>query len=57
MHSHHHSYRDWEDIIRLPLEDVAATPSFVFLWVGTGEGLENGRRAFTKWGYRRMYEY
>jgi hypothetical protein len=47
--------RDWEDIIQLPLEDITSSPSFVFMWVGTGEGLENGRRAFHKWGFRRMY--
>jgi N6-adenosine-specific RNA methylase IME4 len=36
------------------LEEVAATPSFVFLWCGSGEGLEHGRRCLDKWGFRRV---
>ncbi|KAG2143861.1 MT-A70-domain-containing protein [Suillus cothurnatus] len=34
---------------------LAADPSFVFMWVGSGagEGLERGREVLAKWGYRR----
>ncbi|KAJ3307974.1 N6-adenosine-methyltransferase subunit mettl14 [Blyttiomyces sp. JEL0837] len=43
----------WDEVAALPLEDVAAVPSFVFLWTGDGEGLERGRDLLAKWGYRR----
>jgi mRNA m6A methyltransferase non-catalytic subunit len=34
---------------------MAADPSFIFLWVGSGagDGLEKGREVLAKWGYRR----
>ena len=32
---------------------MGAVPSFVFLWVGAGEGLEEGRATLRAWGYRR----
>lgn len=37
------------------MPSLAADPSFVFLWVGSGagEGLERGREVLGKWGYRR----
>ncbi|CAG8559922.1 7548_t:CDS:2, partial [Paraglomus brasilianum] len=34
-------------------EDVAATPSFIFIWSGDSEGLDRGRQLLLKWGYRR----
>jgi mRNA m6A methyltransferase non-catalytic subunit len=45
----------WEHLQELPIPQLAADPSFVFLWVGsgTGEGLERGREVLAKWGYRR----
>jgi N6-adenosine-specific RNA methylase IME4 len=36
------------------VEEVSDTPSFVFLWCGSGEGLEHGRRCLDKWGFRRV---
>jgi hypothetical protein len=35
------------------IQAIADTPSFVFLWVGDGVGLEQGRQCLKKWGFRR----
>jgi N6-adenosine-specific RNA methylase IME4 len=45
----------WDTLQELPLASLAADPSFVFLWVGSGagDGLERGREVLAKWGYRR----
>ncbi|ESK89921.1 transcription regulator [Moniliophthora roreri MCA 2997] len=45
----------WENLQSLPIPSLAADPSFVFLWVGSGagDGLERGREVLAKWGYRR----
>ncbi|KAG0700505.1 MT-A70-domain-containing protein [Suillus ampliporus] len=45
----------WDDLQALPVPSLAADPSFVFMWVGSGagEGLERGREILAKWGYRR----
>ncbi|KAF8841035.1 MT-A70-domain-containing protein [Paxillus ammoniavirescens] len=45
----------WEELQELPIPTLAADPSFVFMWVGSGagEGLERGREVLAKWGYRR----
>ncbi|KAK7029836.1 MT-A70-domain-containing protein [Favolaschia claudopus] len=45
----------WEHLQELPIPALAADPSFVFLWVGSGagEGLECGREVLARWGYRR----
>lgn len=45
----------WSQLEALPVAALAADPSFVFLWVGSGagEGLERGREILAKWGYRR----
>ncbi|KAJ7128140.1 MT-A70-domain-containing protein [Mycena crocata] len=45
----------WEHLQELPVPALAADPSFIFLWVGSGagEGLESGREVLAKWGYRR----
>ncbi|KAG8091771.1 hypothetical protein GUJ93_ZPchr0012g21049 [Zizania palustris] len=43
-----------EDIMNLKIEKaIADTPSFIFLWVGDGAGLEQGRQCLKKWGFRR----
>jgi len=47
------SYWTWKDIMELKIEDLSANPSFIFLWVGSAEGLENGRACLAKWNYRR----
>ncbi|KAJ7147332.1 MT-A70-domain-containing protein [Mycena filopes] len=45
----------WDNLQQLPIPALAAEPSFIFLWVGSGagEGLESGREVLAKWGYRR----
>ncbi|KAI0270648.1 MT-A70-domain-containing protein [Gloeopeniophorella convolvens] len=45
----------WDTLQELPISTLAADPSFVFLWVGSGagDGLERGREVLAKWGYRR----
>ncbi|KAG8909667.1 hypothetical protein FRC01_006807, partial [Tulasnella sp. 417] len=45
----------WDELENIPIPTLAADPSFVFLWVGSGagEGLEKGRALLAKWGYRR----
>jgi mRNA m6A methyltransferase non-catalytic subunit len=45
----------WEKLLDYPIPTLAADPSFIFLWVGSGagDGLELGREALAKWGYRR----
>ena len=45
----------WDHLQELPVPSLAADPSFVFLWVGSGagDGLERGREVLAKWGYRR----
>ncbi|KIY43718.1 MT-A70-domain-containing protein [Fistulina hepatica ATCC 64428] len=46
---------NWDHVQELPIPSLAADPSFVFMWVGSGagEGLERGREVLAKWGYRR----
>ncbi|GAB4861738.1 hypothetical protein Ancab_036992 [Ancistrocladus abbreviatus] len=43
----------FEEIKNLKIEAIADTPSFIFLWVGDGVGLELGRQCIKKWGFRR----
>ncbi|KAL5980602.1 hypothetical protein ACLOJK_028510 [Asimina triloba] len=46
-------YWTFEEIQNLKIEAIADTPSFIFLWVGDGAGLEQGRQCLKKWGFRR----
>ncbi|KAH7287224.1 hypothetical protein KP509_32G044700 [Ceratopteris richardii] len=43
----------FEEIQNLRIEAIADTPSFIFLWVGDAEGLDQGRQCLKKWGFRR----
>jgi len=43
----------WEQIMKLEIEEVAAQRSFVFLWCGSSDGLDQGRKCLRKWGFRR----
>lgn len=45
----------WDEVASLPIPQLAAKESFVFLWVGSGasDGLERGREVLARWGYRR----
>ncbi|KAK4701243.1 mRNA m6A methyltransferase non-catalytic subunit, partial [Phenoliferia sp. Uapishka_3] len=48
----------FEELKAFDMGRVAATPGFVWLWVGSGQkgdgvGLEKGRELISAWGYRR----
>ncbi|KAJ3130979.1 N6-adenosine-methyltransferase subunit mettl14 [Physocladia obscura] len=43
----------WDDIAGMNVQDIAAPRSFIFIWIGDGDGLERGRDLLAKWGYRR----
>ncbi|KAG8380522.1 hypothetical protein BUALT_Bualt06G0024400 [Buddleja alternifolia] len=49
----HMDYWTLEEIMNLKIEAITDTPSFIFLWVGDGVGLEQGRQCLKKWGFRR----
>ncbi|KAL3520733.1 hypothetical protein ACH5RR_018882 [Cinchona calisaya] len=49
----HMEYWTFQEIMNLKIEAIADTPSFIFLWVGDGVGLEQGRQCLKKWGFRR----
>uniref|UniRef100_A0A8D9BBD2 N(6)-adenosine-methyltransferase non-catalytic subunit METTL14 n=1 Tax=Cacopsylla melanoneura TaxID=428564 RepID=A0A8D9BBD2_9HEMI len=43
----------WDQIMQLEIGEVSAARSFVFLWCGSSEGLDQGRNCLRKWGFRR----
>ena len=43
----------YEEIADLPIDELADTPSFLFIWVGS-ENLDTGRALFRKWGFKRI---
>ena len=47
------SYWTWQEIMSLPIGSIAAQRSFIFMWVGSSEGLDEGRICLKKWGFRR----
>uniref|UniRef100_A0A3B3HSC7 N(6)-adenosine-methyltransferase non-catalytic subunit METTL14 n=1 Tax=Oryzias latipes TaxID=8090 RepID=A0A3B3HSC7_ORYLA len=51
--SHTERFWTWDDIMRLEIEEISDLRSFVFLWCGSGEGLDLGRMCLRKWGFRR----
>eukprot|EP00794_Sanderia_malayensis_P016688 gene16688-18382_t len=44
---------EWDEIMKLEIGEVAAQRSFVFLWCGSAEGLNQGRKCLRAWGFRR----
>jgi len=42
-----------QEIMNLRIDALGDTPSFVFLWSGSGVSLQWGRACLRKWGYRR----
>jgi len=44
---------EWEEIMKLDIGEVAAQRSFCFLWCGSAEGLNEGRKCLRAWGFRR----
>lgn len=47
------TFWNWEEILSLEINEIAAHRSFVFLWCGSSEGLDMGRNCLRKWGFRR----
>ena len=49
------SLRPWsfEDIQNVRVDLLADSPSFLFVWAGSAEGLDEGRVLLKKWGFRR----
>nr|CAB3263766.1 methyltransferase-like protein 14 homolog [Phallusia mammillata] len=43
----------WDEVKNLEIDAVAAQRSFVFLWCGSSDGLDQGRMCLKKWGFRR----
>ncbi|KAJ4944352.1 hypothetical protein JOQ06_012896 [Pogonophryne albipinna] len=41
--SHTEQFWNWDDIMKLEIEEISDLRSFVFLWCGSGEGLDMGR--------------
>ena len=41
-----------QEIMALQIEKITDTPSFCFLWSGSGVSLQWGRACLRKWGYR-----
>lgn len=54
FHSNPDYYRAWtlDEIAALRCDELADTPSFIFLWVGS-QHLDDGRELFKKWGFKR----
>jgi len=46
-------FSDITQLASLPIESLAATPSFLFLWLPSSDSLEVGRALLQKWGFRR----
>ncbi|TNN31356.1 N6-adenosine-methyltransferase subunit METTL14 [Liparis tanakae] len=45
--SHTERFWTWDDIMKLEIEEISSLRSFVFLWCGSGEGLDLGRMRYT----------
>lgn len=42
-----------EEMMNLKIDQISESPSFLWLWVGSAEGLDQGRLLLKKWGFRR----
>jgi N6-adenosine-specific RNA methylase IME4 len=49
----HTPYWSYEEIRRLRIEDIGATPGFCFIWCGNRH-VEQATACLLKWGYRRI---
>ena len=44
----------FEEMCELKIHEISETPSFIFLWCGSGGiGLNQGRQLLKKWGFKR----
>ncbi|XP_064644839.1 N6-adenosine-methyltransferase non-catalytic subunit-like [Lineus longissimus] len=46
-------YWNWEEIEKLEINEISAVRSFLWIWCGSSDGLDYGRRCLKKWGFRR----
>merc|ERR1719209_47509 len=46
-------YWTWDEIMGLDIESIAAQRCFIWLWVGSSDGLDKGRECLKKWNFRR----
>lgn len=46
-------YWTWDEIMALDIESIAAQRCFIWLWVGSSDGLDKGRECLKKWNFRR----
>ena len=53
MYNYNVSFNYVEQIMKLDIGEVAAQRSFCFLWCGSAEGLNEGRKCLRAWGFRR----
>merc|ERR1719334_1821018 len=44
---------DWDKIMALDIGEVSSARSFIWLWVGSSDGLDKGRECLQNWGFRR----
>lgn len=42
-----------DEMMQLKIDQIAESPSFLWLWVGSAEGLDQGRQLLKRWGFRR----
>lgn len=47
------SFWSYDEIADLKIDSISENCSFLFLWVGSGKGLDYGRALLKKWGFRR----
>jgi N6-adenosine-specific RNA methylase IME4 len=47
------NFSEITQLATLPIESLAATPSFLFLWLPSSDLLEVGRALLQRWGFRR----
>lgn len=46
-------YWGWDMIEKLEIEQIVDTRAFIWIWCGSSDGLDAGRRCLKKWGFRR----
>ncbi|CAF1024315.1 unnamed protein product [Brachionus calyciflorus] len=43
----------WDEIKSIDIASITSQRAFIFLWCGSGVGLDKGRECLKKWGFRR----
>lgn len=50
---HFNKYYSWDEIKQIDVGSITSQRSFIFLWCGSGDGLDRGRECLKHWGFRR----